>query len=714
MASNPAVEKLKNLGLRHGEKAVIGLAATLFFVFLGLAFSKPSIQMAPEELSTKATSASKNLSTQQKEEDILAKLEGLGIKPATEFEKTAEAQLTKSLNPADFTVKSKWVTPEPGAGLIRDQPVLIAVTELNGFPNRGGYSLFDVDAKGDRIVDDGKTPAKPKKIRLGRNRGRGRSGMMGSGMMSGGGMPGMGMGMGPGGDMANMTPKQKAEAETKRKLDEARLKNSLVGKAVDKPADPAKKDAANPAGAMGMQPTATVTYKETVKGYRSVVLTGVLDNKTLKENYLNALKDPAIAYPNYNRLDVERQQLSSDGEWSKFALVKSEDNYRVLDNLPEVDLELVPEAPGARLASLVDQLPFPSAGYWTGVHVARLVPKEKREIPKPDATAGGMPGMGGGGKFGAGGAMSGGMPGMMGGGGSMSGGMPGMMSGGGGGKGMGGPGLGLGASNDGMAMSGGGMPGMMGGGAGAATGPVEETDFEKSEADEVMVRSIDFTVQPDTTYRYRVRLVVVNPNHLRSDVSPGTDTDSRELKGPWSEPTGPVTVPADVAAYAMTKGIAAGRGKDQITFQVIRWNPEDGQTVVRNDTAGPGELIGTPASSALPNADGRGTQNKLIDFNSRRFVLDAMGGITPLASSLKAGPSFDIPALALVVRPDGAVAVQLQAEDAPNDVRLDMERSYKMTIEDADKAKKLGGAGGMGGMDGGMPGMMGGGRPGGR
>ena len=45
-------------------------------------------------------------------------------------------------------------------------------------------------------------------------------------------------------------------------------------------------------------------------------------------------------------------------------------------------------------------------------------------------------------------------------------------------------------------------------GAGRAAGDYWKTDEKK-----VMIRAFDFTVQPDTSYRYRVRIVVFNPNY---------------------------------------------------------------------------------------------------------------------------------------------------------------------------------------------------------
>ena len=56
---------------------------------------------------------------------------------------------------------------------------------------------------------------------------------------------------------------------------------------------------------------------------------------------------------------------------------------------------------------------------------------------------------------------------------------------------------------------------MMGGGSSESAG-----NYWRSEAKKVMIRALDFTVEPDTTYRYQVRIVVHNPNYNREDVSP--------------------------------------------------------------------------------------------------------------------------------------------------------------------------------------------------
>jgi hypothetical protein len=60
-------------------------------------------------------------------------------------------------------------------------------------------------------------------------------------------------------------------------------------------------------------------------------------------------------------------------------------------------------------------------------------------------------------------------------------------------------------------------------------------DVEKFRSPLLAIRCLDFTLEPGTTYRYRVRVLLVNPDK---------DNDGKkELFGPWSEPTREVTAP---------------------------------------------------------------------------------------------------------------------------------------------------------------------------
>lgn len=647
--ANSSVNKFKSLMLRHGEKALVGLTAALFVAFAAMAILNPTIEIKPEQLKAVADSADAQLQKQQDPKDILAKLEEAGIKDP-HFEKLVQDQQANALKPADYRVKLDWVTPEPGAGLIRDQPELIAPTELAAFPGRGGILLYALNDKLERIVDVGKPQAVKKAPR--KKRAAAQGGSMSSSTMSSMSMPGMGVSAPPPPD--NSEEGKKRAALEKEKRD--KLFSGKVDPAKEKEAAKAEEAPAEPQG----------PFKEETKGKRWVVITGVIDNEQLKKNWLLALKNPAIAYPNYKRVDVERQVLQPEGAWTDWAAIDRNKSYEVLDNLPELDTEYVPES--QRPEMLNDALPFLRAGYWTGVHVARLVPAEAREAPK--AAPSGMPGMSG--MSGSSSAMS--MQGM-----SMPGGNRGMgMSGG---------------SSSAMSMQGMSMPGSMGTMGGAGTeGAIsaEESNFTKNEDPTLMTRSLDFTVDPDRSYRFRIRIVAVNPNYDRTDVNPGVDVENKELIGPWSDPTEAVTLPADVAAYAQSPH-QNPRRHDQVAFQVIKWDPNTGQTVLKNDEAGPGEIVGEESSVQMPSSEGGGVKMTRIDFNSRAVVLDTMGGLERLPDIGVERNQFEIPALAMVLQADGSVAIRSQALDKSDEVRDDMETNYKQSLDDSGKKREPGG-----------------------
>jgi len=618
--ANASVEKLKALGLRHGEKVLVCLAVAACIACLAKAVTQPTIQITPEEVEQHASAAASNLNKKQSTEDILKRLEDAGIKNPN-FEKMVDDKEKEPLVATAFAPVHPYEYPQPGAGLIRDMPKLIAPSELIAYPGRGGALVYELDENGQKIVD---TEAQA------------------AGTTTGSVAPPPSPYGAPtrrrGGGLAEA---KKAEEEAKKELErEAAKKRRLVaGKAAEKSKE---EMAAEPAVAEG-------PFKETTKGLRWVAITGVLDYKTLRENYFNALKVPA--YPHIKQLDVERQTRQTDGSWTEWEATDSERNHSILDNLPEIEEEYA--TADTLLDALVDPLPFLKAGFWEQVHVARLVPQEKIEVAPTPGAAGGGPGMPG--YNPSYNPNAGRMPDQM---------RPGMIGGG---------------------------PTMPGYGSGMemAAGTPEDSTFPHTEAETVMIRSLDFTVEPDKTYRFRARIVVFNPNREREDVSPGVDTKSVELTGPWSEPTNDVTMPADVTAYTLAKGIPANRRTDQVQFDVTRWDPQSGITVERRFEAWPGEIVGDYyRSTSIPSSEGTGKKSGPIDFNTHELVLDTNGGELPLPQIAGVTGRFSVPAHALLVRPDGAVLLRHQAFDIHDEVRKDIVNNYKRELEESDQKRE--------------------------
>ena len=124
---------------------------------------------------------------------------------------------------------------------------------------------------------------------------------------------------------------------------------------------------------------------------------------------------------------------------------------------------------------------------------------------------------------------------------------------------------------------------------------------------------------------------------------------------------------------------------------MIRWDPATGQTVLKIDEAGPGEIVGEYGSVQMPSSEGGGAKLTEIDFNSRAVVLDTMGGRERLPDIGVERNQFEIPAMAMVVQPDGSVAIRSQARDKSDAVREDMETNYRQAIEDSGKKREAGG-----------------------
>jgi len=684
--ANPTVDKLKVFGIRHGEKVAMGVVAVIFAMCSYFALKHDSVDTTPDEVKKTASLAQANLNNSPKKEQIAEKLEADGVKLAG-FEKKVEAMQAGVADASQFALANTFVKPEPGAGLIRDMPELISPTQIYVHAGRGAVRVLALNDDGEPIPKEEGAEKKAPRPKA-RPKSRGTAGRMGGGMM--GGM---------GGGRSSKTKKNSgALAEAQAKKDEEK-KAEITSKGIAGREEAAKNLAESKKDEETPLPSAA-DYETELNGYRFVTIVGKLDHKTLKERYSKALKvDLASANPNYLHLDVERQEVSSDGSWSDWSLV-SRKPYEELRKI-NTDFEKEMVAPESLISTLVDPLPFLEVGYWVGAHHGALLTEEKLLAQEKSADAAAKSAKAAspkGNRMPMGGMQMGAAD-------YAKGGMGGGMSPGGGDY--------AAAMKGRMGM--GGMPQLGSDGGGGGSGP-REGDFQKSSADWIMVRALDCSVDPDMTYRYRVRIVVGNPNYHRDDVSPGVDTNTKELAGPWSAVTAEANVPADVSTY--TLGMATPGPKtrpDQVKFQVASFNPDDGLTVIHTFEQAPGEIIGSKYSTTVPNDDKTKLVNKEYDYTSRQILADALGGDRPASEIQSLGASrFEAPALALVVRPDGLLVVRDQAADTNNGERDELKDIYETIKKDVASGKKkssssmmglygggMGGYGAMGGRGGG-------------
>ena len=711
--ANAFVEKMKAFGLNHGEKVGMGICGVLGVGLAVLGLSKEPITLDAKAIESAANQASQNLGKDQPLESIKEKVEGAEFQVVKhDFLAKAANQEGNKLVAANYKNDQPWVRLEPGAGILREMPRLLAPDTLRASGGRGGALLFALNDQGKRVTiklsdDEKKEEEKKPKRRRGNNLAGGGSSSMPGAM--GGAMAGDGAASG---SFAALKKRNSAEdrAEKERQALEAQKKAERFGGGkTAKFVDPTKKaevptksedeELADPDA-----PPPGEKFKEELVGRRWVVVTGILDQEQMRDNYVDALKIPKTdAYPNYKQLKVERQRRLDDGSWSDWEEVSYAENQKTTYNLVESDADFSP--PEVRLlGKLVDPLPYLRVGTWVGSEPGELVPDDKKETPKNNQI-----GMGGGMM-----AMYGGMmPGMMGG---ADAGMPGAMGGSGGGddssmmmmRGGGMPGMMSGSGSGGMAMMGG-----SGGGAGGAPEAERYDPAVKTDATKVMVRYLDYTAQPETTYRYRLAVVVYNPNYGRTSVMPGVDVASEELVGPWSDPTEPVTVPASIASHVLAMAPTDKTHDDRLKFQLARWNGADGTTVVQNVEVGPGEFIGKPAKVQVADYSGDTIELKSgrdVDFSTFKLVVDSLGGAQTISNDLGVGgtTSMEMPPVSLLLKPDGRLVVRQSSFDAVDESMIESKKAFRRELQEAGKDDKKKSREGFGGMDAMMGSGMGG------
>jgi RNA polymerase sigma factor (sigma-70 family) len=120
------------------------------------------------------------------------------------------------------------------------------------------------------------------------------------------------------------------------------------------------------------------TFRETPLDVRWAVVTGTVDHRAIQKSFTNG---DGVAVPVakeiYRRVDLQRQtQDQVQRTWSTWNPIDWEWNYRILDHLPERDLERTDAR--FRLDALVDPAPVLAEGVWKGLDVERLLPQMKQ------------------------------------------------------------------------------------------------------------------------------------------------------------------------------------------------------------------------------------------------------------------------------------------------------------------------------------------------
>jgi hypothetical protein len=209
-------------------------------------------------------------------------------------------------------------------------------------------------------------------------------------------------------------------------------------------------------------------------------------------------------------------------------------------------------------------------------------------------------------------------------------------------------------------MGGAGMPGAGIGASSRRAGPVVEHR---------LFRFFDFEVEPGKTYRYRIKLVLVNPNagvpprFLESyDFGKGA---TREAD--WSPVSPEVTVIAGNRLLAGT--VTEGRGKGEPAGKILAklFDSTEAAEIRRVFDVNRGSVLNEhQVEVGLPDPSGtKGNRSATVDFETNAVVLDLFGGekLPGVRSSVgTTGPK--VPGHILVLDNDGEIKVLLQSDDA--------------------------------------------------
>lgn len=199
---------------------------------------------------------------------------------------------------------------------------------------------------------------------------------------------------------------------------------------------------------------------------------------------------------------------------------------------------------------------------------------------------------------------------------------------------------------------------------------VQDLDEERSAAGYLLLfRYFDFDVEPGHAYRYRVRLVLRNPNYDRPlpQLAHAGVAEGRTRPTPWSEPTNPAVVPRDTQYFLEEVDPPRGRSapRPMARLKLFQWSPETGTTmrdVLKLDL---GQFVGGETETEVLDPAAGTFEEETFQFESDDVLVDASE--TPRLApddfekyyadlNLSGAASFDVPERALVVNESGELA----------------------------------------------------------
>jgi len=158
----------------------------------------------------------------------------------------------------------------------------------------------------------------------------------------------------------------------------------------------------------------------------------------------------------------------------------------------------------------------------------------------------------------------------------------------------------------------------------------------------LLFRYLDFDVMPGETYRYRVRLEVRNPNYgqsLARASTAGVILGATRFT-PWSEPTTAVEVEPLAKYFVTDLAPSRKRAGVEARMHVYQYDVEAGTTIEQDFRIACGQKIGGAARTTRPNPVKGLIEEGLYNFRTSHTLVD---GIADLELSPAEHPDLQLP-----------------------------------------------------------------------
>lgn len=162
--------------------------------------------------------------------------------------------------------------------------------------------------------------------------------------------------------------------------------------------------------------------------------------------------------------------------------------------------------------------------------------------------------------------------------------------------------------------------------------------------DLVLFRYFDFDVDPGTTYRYRVRLELRNPNYGRPPALAGGAPhviEGATRLTPWSEPTTPVHVEETMSPFLTRIERPRARPYPEARMRVYQYDLQTGTTVRQELSVACGQFVGGTVDATVIDPVRQVIEERDYTFHSEDVLVD---GLADLSFPLTEHPDLVLPA----------------------------------------------------------------------